>query len=80
MESELSSGVLNERLQLEDKTKRRSILEPLVCLNFKVPLRIRQRMKLHALRNNVTMTELLLRLLEEKLLVGDACLDDNLET
>ena len=35
----------------------------LVCLNFKVPLRVRQRFKIYAARQNVTMTELLLQAL-----------------
>jgi hypothetical protein len=30
-----------------------------VCLNFKVPLRIRQEFELFAARHNMTMTELL---------------------
>ena len=39
----------------------------LVCLNFKVPLRVRQQFKICAARRNLTMTELLLRLLEDSL-------------
>jgi hypothetical protein len=39
----------------------------LVCLNFKVPLRVRQQFKICAARHNLTMTQLLLRLLEENL-------------
>jgi hypothetical protein len=39
----------------------------LVCLNFKVPLRIRQQFKIFAARHNMTMTELLLRLLDDRL-------------
>ncbi len=38
---------------------------PLVCLNFKVPLRIRQQFKQYAARNNITMTELLLKLVNQ---------------
>ncbi len=37
----------------------------LVCLNFKVPLRVRQQFKIHAARHNMTMTELLLLLLDD---------------
>jgi hypothetical protein len=37
----------------------------LVCLNFKVPLRVRQQFKIYAARHNMTMTELLLRLLDD---------------
>ncbi|MDB6008715.1 MAG: hypothetical protein JWL65_965 [Gammaproteobacteria bacterium] len=40
---------------------------PLVCLNFKVPLRVRQQLKIHAARHNMTMTELLLQLVADKL-------------
>lgn len=36
----------------------------LVCLNFKVPLDVRQRFKVCAARHNLTMTELLLQLFE----------------
>lgn len=41
--------------------------ERLVCLNFKVPLQIRNRFKVYAARHNITMTELLLQLLDERL-------------
>jgi hypothetical protein len=34
----------------------------LLCLNFKVPTQIRHQFKIAAARHNVTMTELLLRL------------------
>jgi hypothetical protein len=37
----------------------------LVCLNFKVPLRVRQQFKIYAARHNMTMTELLLQLLDD---------------
>jgi hypothetical protein len=37
----------------------------LVCLNFKVPLRVRQRFKIYAARHNMTMTDLLLQLLDD---------------
>jgi hypothetical protein len=37
----------------------------LACLNFKVPLQIRQQFKICAARQNMTMTELLLRLLDD---------------
>jgi hypothetical protein len=39
----------------------------LVCLNFKVPLRIRQQFKIGAARQNMTMTDLLMRLLNDYL-------------
>ena len=34
--------------------------DTLVCLNFKVPLRVRLEFKIYAARHNMTMTELLL--------------------
>ena len=37
----------------------------LVCLNFKVPLQVRQQFKICAARQNMTMTQLLLRLLDD---------------
>lgn len=40
---------------------------PLVCLNFKVPLRVRQKFKTFAAYHNVSMTELLLKLLDDYL-------------
>lgn len=42
-------------------------INSLVCLNFKVPLRVRQQFKIYAARHNMTMTELLLRLLDDRL-------------
>jgi hypothetical protein len=36
----------------------------LVCLNFKVPMRVRQQFKIYAARHNMTMTEVLLKLLD----------------
>ena len=39
----------------------------LVSLNFKVPLQLRLEFKVYAARHNMTMTELLLQLLEERL-------------
>lgn len=39
-------------------------ITPLVCLNFKVPLQTRQQFKLYAARHNITMTELLLKLID----------------
>lgn len=69
----------DSRLMLERKTRRPPKPERLVCLNFKVPLWVRQRMKLHALQNNVTMTALLLRILAETRIVGDDCLTHDSE-
>jgi hypothetical protein len=37
----------------------------LVCLNFKVPMQVRQQLKIHAARQDVTMTELLLQLVDK---------------
>lgn len=49
-------------------------INSLVCLNFKVPLRVRQQFKIYAVRHNMTMTELLLRLLDD-CLTSDASRD-----
>jgi hypothetical protein len=49
-------------------TEHRRLPEPttsLVCLNFKVPLQVRQKLKSYATRQNMTMTELLLHLLDD---------------
>jgi hypothetical protein len=43
----------------------------LVCLNFKVPLRVRQQFKICAARHNMTMTDLLLRLVDDCLTSDD---------
>jgi len=51
-------------------TERRSsacTITSLVCLNFKVPMRVRQQFKICAARNNMSMTELLLKLLADYL-------------
>jgi hypothetical protein len=55
--------------------RRRRGLTPLVCLNFKVPLQTRQQFKLYAARHNITMTELLLKLIEHYLKL-ESRLDD----
>jgi hypothetical protein len=39
----------------------------LVCLNFKVPLHVRKHLKLFATANNMTMTEVLLQLLADRI-------------
>jgi hypothetical protein len=39
----------------------------LVCLNFKVPLQVRQRFKIYAAAHRITMTKLLIQLLDEQL-------------
>jgi hypothetical protein len=44
---------------------------PLVCLNFKVPLQVRLRLKIYAARHDKTMTEVLLELLEDRLTADD---------
>jgi hypothetical protein len=63
----MSSSTANSH----DKKSERSLAlrtdMSLVCLNFKVPLRVRQQFKIYAARHNMTMSELLLRLLEESL-------------
>lgn len=39
--------------------------EDLVCLNFKVPMRFRRRFKIYAAKNNMTMTEVLVHVLNQ---------------
>jgi hypothetical protein len=48
--------------------EQRGTVTSLVSFNFKVPLRVRQQFKMLAARHNMTMTEILLRLLHEALL------------
>lgn len=45
----------------------RCVNDSLVCLNFKVPLLVRQKFKIHAARNHMSMTEMLLQLLNRSL-------------
>ena len=56
-----ATNLLDERLL---RSNQRDSLRT-VSLNFKVPLRVRQQFKLLAASSNMTMTELLLRLLEQ---------------
>ena len=49
----------------EIRSSRQCINVSLVCLNFKVPLRVRQLFKVYAARHNMTMTELVLLLLDD---------------
>jgi hypothetical protein len=43
----------------------------LVCLNFKVPMQVRQQFKIYAAQHDMTMTEMLLQLLDSCLNSGD---------
>jgi len=51
-----------------ERLSSRGASNALVCLNFKVPLRIRQQFKMYAARHNITMTELLLKILDDLLI------------
>jgi hypothetical protein len=53
--------------KIEARAKRSPPTTTLVCLNFKVPLSVRQQFKICAARRNTTMTDLLLRLLDEEI-------------
>jgi hypothetical protein len=44
--------------------KKQSTNQRLVALNFRVPLDLRRRLKIHAASRSITMTNLLLELLE----------------
>jgi hypothetical protein len=61
---DLSENAVEELLLAERPPSVRTSTS-LVCLNFKVPLRVRQQFKIYAARHNMTMTELLLRLLDD---------------
>lgn len=56
-----SEGALTTRLTERSRTI------PLVSLNFKVPLQIRVKFKIYAAKRNLTMTELFLQLLAERI-------------
>ena len=62
---------LSERFVERDKSSSKATAfestaaTPLVCLNFKVPLSVRKQFKIYAAHNNMTMTELLMRLLDD---------------
>ena len=51
--------------------------ERLVCLNFKVPLQVRRQFKVYAARHNITVTEFLLRILDD-CLSSDRTLDSRI--
>jgi hypothetical protein len=61
---ELSVNITDGKTLLPERSPP-SAGTPLVCLNFKVPLRIRQQFKIYAAKHNMTMTDLLLRLLDD---------------
>jgi hypothetical protein len=52
---------------LTDRRPSAHAMRPLVCFNFKVPLRVRRQFKIYAARHNMTMTEMLLKILAERL-------------
>jgi hypothetical protein len=54
-----------DRAEMPMEERSPSTNTAIVCLNFKVPLRIRQQFKIYAARHNCTMTELLMRFLDE---------------
>ena len=62
-------------LQALAPSRKARLARSLVCLNFKVPLQIRQKFKLVAARKNITMTDLLLRLIDD-CLESDAVVDE----
>jgi len=70
MDDILANAIKGNEL-LADRRITQSTSTGLVCLNFKVPLRLRQQFKMCAARHNLTMTELLLRLLDAILILDD---------
>ncbi len=61
MDDLLPSVVHRAEMPMEERSP--SANTTIVCLNFKVPLRIRQEFKIYAARHNCTMTELLMQFL-----------------
>jgi len=61
------SQIRTRRMKPSSGLEHRLSTNTLVCLNFKVPLRIRQQFKIGAARQNMTMTDLLMRLLNDYL-------------
>jgi hypothetical protein len=69
---ELSEGFVERSADSSRATVFASSLDTtLVCLNFKVPLSVRKKFKIYAAHNNMTMTELLMRLLDDCLSSDD---------
>lgn len=62
---DLSRSADSDKIISAERSSSLSTSAALVCLNFKVPLRIRQQFKIHAAQHNMTMTELLLLLLND---------------
>jgi hypothetical protein len=54
-----------DRAEMPREERSPSAKTTIVCLNFKVPLRIRQQFKTYAAQRNCTMTELLMQFLDE---------------
>jgi hypothetical protein len=76
---DLGNSGKDQPILAEDPPARRSGIS-LVCLNFKVPLAVRQQFKICAARRNMTMTELLLRILDDALLAETGVAGRNLLT
>ncbi len=64
---DLSENVKDSETPLAKRSQSPHANATLVCLNFKVPLRIRTQFKVYAARHNITMTELLLQIVDEYL-------------
>ena len=64
MDNVIANAVKDTELLTERSNPQFTSTEDLVCLNFKVPMRVRQQFKIYAARHNMTMTDLLLRLLD----------------
>lgn len=59
------ANVIKDAEYLTEQADSQFTSTDLVCLNFKVPLRVRQQFKIYAAQHNMTMTALLLRLLDD---------------
>jgi hypothetical protein len=66
MDDVLANGMKGAKI-LADTLDSQCTSTYLVGLNFKVPLQFRLQFKVHATKQNMTMTELLLQLFEDRL-------------
>ena len=70
MDAELANARDNAET-LAERPKIKVANTDLISLNFKVPLRFRLQLKLYATKRNMTMTELLVQLFEDRLRADD---------
>jgi hypothetical protein len=66
MDNELANAIESAE-RLAERPKFKSTSTDIISLNFKVPLQLRLQFKVYATKQNMTMTELLLQLFEDRL-------------